>query len=143
MSGSIPWASLVGGVVIGVSVAALWILNGKTAGISGIVAGALTAPSRDGKWQYFFLSGLVGAGVILGRLWPARFDWSGPRSVGVLIGAGLLVGFGTRLSGGCTSGHGLCGLSRFSKRSGVATGIFMALGSAAAIGARHLLGAFS
>lgn len=135
-----PWSALVGGVLIGLGVAALWIVLGRVAGISGIV-GELLRPARgDGGWRLAFVLGLVGGGGLMRVVAPATFPAAAPGSLGLLAAAGVLVGFGTRLGNGCTSGHGLCGLSRLSPRSLVATGVFMALGMAAVAVARHLLG---
>ena len=132
--------AIAGGLLIGSSAAALWILNGRVAGISGIV-GDLLPPSRgDRIWRLGFLSGLLAGGLILGRFLPGAFAWDPPRSLGLLIGAGLLVGFGSRLGGGCTSGHGLCGVSRLSRRSLLATVVFMSLGVASVTLVRHALG---
>ena len=136
-----PVSATAGGVLIGVSVAALWVLNGRVAGISGIV-GDLVPPRLEGKgtWRLAFVAGLVFGGVLLGRLAPGRFGWGPAPSVWLLIAAGVLVGFGTQLGSGCTSGHGLCGVSRLSRRSLLATGVFMALGAGTVTLARHLLG---
>jgi len=132
--------AVVGGLLIGTSATALWILNGRVAGISGIV-GDLLPPSRgDSSWRLSFLAGLLAAGVILGRVLPGAFSWDPPRSIGLLLGAGLLVGFGSRLGGGCTSGHGLCGVSRLSRRSLLATLVFMSLGVASVTVLRHAIG---
>ncbi len=135
-----PLSALAGGLLIGASVAALWVLNGRAAGISGIVGDLLQPARGDLRWRIWFLAGLVLGGLVLGRLASGWFTWDAPHSAGLLIVAGLLVGFGTRLGSGCTSGHGLCGVSRLSKRSIVATGVFMALGALSVLLARHLLG---
>jgi uncharacterized membrane protein YedE/YeeE len=140
MSHFTPLSAAIGGLMIGAAVALLWVLNGRQAGISGI-AGGLLAPERgETGWRLWFLAGLIGGGALLVRLHPAWFAFAQPESLLGLAGAGLLVGFGTRLGGGCTSGHGLCGVSRLSLRSLVATGVFMAAGMAAVFVARHLLG---
>lgn len=135
-----PWSALAGGLLIGVSVAALWIALGRVAGISGIV-GELLRPTRgDAGWRLAFVAGLVGGGALMRVVAPSAFPTVAPGSLTLLAVAGALVGFGTRLGNGCTSGHGLCGMSRLSPRSLVATGVFMALGMAAVWVARHLLG---
>ena len=140
MANFTPWSALAGGVLIGVSVAALWIVLGRVAGISGIV-GQLLRPARgESGWRLAFLAGLVAGGALMRTLMPSAFPTAAPGSLGLLAVAGALVGFGTRLGNGCTSGHGLCGLSRLSPRSLVATGVFMALGMAAVYIARHLVG---
>ncbi|MBX3271353.1 MAG: YeeE/YedE family protein [Sandaracinaceae bacterium] len=120
-----PVASLIGGVLIGLSATLLVLTNGRIAGISGIAAGLIS--SSDRAWRASFLGGLVAAaGLASWLLDLGRAPWSsGP---GVLVVSGLLVGVGTRLGNGCTSGHGVCGLSRLSFRSLVATLVFMAAG---------------
>jgi len=141
-----PVASLLGGLLIGV--ASVWLLaaNGRIAGISGILHGLVEAmsasPPGDRAWRAAFIAGLIAAGFA----WHA---FAGPTptrdgfGLGWAAAAGLLVGFGTRLGGGCTSGHGVCGLGRFSLRSLVAVAIFMATGIAAAVITRHVLGVAS
>jgi uncharacterized membrane protein YedE/YeeE len=122
-----PIRSLVGGALIGLSCALLWILNGRVAGISGILGQLLAPLPGDARWRLTFLGGLVAGGLVMDAFAPASF--SAPAGgTGTLIVAGLLVGFGTRLGNGCTSGHGLCGISRLSPRSLVATCVFMGVG---------------
>lgn len=135
-----PVSALVGGALIGVSAALLLLLNGRIAGISGIVGGLLQPTSGEVAWRVAFLAGLVvaplayaGAG---GALPPVTLD----APLGVLALAGVLVGFGTRLGAGCTSGHGVCGIGRGSRRSLAATGVFMATAVATVFVTRHLLG---
>lgn len=123
-----PLASLVGGLLIGTAASLLWVLRGRVAGISGIASGALVR-SGDRGWRIAFVAGLVVAGLIGAAVAPAAFANSEPRSPAVVIGAGLLVGFGTRLGSGCTSGHGICGLARGRARSLAATLTFMAAGA--------------
>jgi uncharacterized membrane protein YedE/YeeE len=119
-----PVRSLVGGLLIGLSASVLALGAGRVAGISGILGGLFT-PGREGRgWRLQFLAGLGVGGLLLLALHPAVFA-SAPRSLPLLAGAGLLVGFGARLGGGCTSGHGVCGLSRLSGRSLLATLVFM------------------
>jgi uncharacterized protein len=121
-------SALAGGVMIGLAATLLWQRGGRVAGVSGILRGALLA--RGQRRQLLpFLAGLVAAGMAfaIGRPAPAATT---SQPVLVLVLAGLLVGFGTRLSGGCTSGHGVCGISRFSLRSVVATATFLAAGAA-------------
>jgi uncharacterized protein len=137
-----PVASLIGGVLIGL--ASVWLLaaNGRIAGVSGILHGLFAQPPGDRLWRLFFILGLVTAGIA----WHA---YAGPAparegfGLGWAAAAGLLVGFGTRLGGGCTSGHGVCGLGRLSVRSLVAVAIFMATGMASAFVTRHWLGVSS
>jgi len=134
-----PWASLGGGAVISVAAAMLLLLNGRIAGISGVLGGLLRPVRGDITWRVAFIAGLVLAPLLYLLLaeWPAtQID----ASWGALVLAGLLVGVGTRYGGGCTSGHGVCGLSRLSPRSAVATLLFMAAGFATVFVMRHLLG---
>ena len=120
----VPWMSLLGGIIVGVSAITLMLFTGKTAGISGILNGAVE--SADRVWRIVFLIAMVLGGVfavyVLGGHVPEQYS----GSVVLVIVAGLLVGVGTRISNGCTSGHGICGIGRFSIRSVVATCTFMA-----------------
>ena len=134
-----PWlAGLLGGVLIGLSASLLLLLNGRIAGISGIVNG-LTGPrpQDDWAWRAAFLLGLTGAGGIAMHLLGQRA--SSPAPLWALLLAGVLVGFGTSLGNGCTSGHGVCGLGRLSKRSFVAVMTFMAT-AIATVGVVRLMG---
>lgn len=119
-------ASFAGGALIGASAALLLLLNGRIAGVSGIAAGIFTLSRTEGLWRMAFLVGLVLGPIVLRLMtgaWPAvTLEASWP----LLIAGGLLVGFGTRLGAGCTSGHGVCGLARLSRRSLVAVAVFMA-----------------
>lgn len=135
-----PSASLIGGVLIGLGASMMLLLNGRVAGISGIFAGLVVPARGEFAWRALFVAGLFGSGVLMARLRPEAFANSLPRSTAALIAAGVLVGFGTRLANGCTSGHGLCGVSRFSRRSIAATATFMATGFATAFVIRHLFG---
>jgi uncharacterized membrane protein YedE/YeeE len=119
-----PLSALAGGVVIGLAASLLWLLGGRTAGVSGILGGVVPPLRAGWEWRALFLGGLLAGGVLLQFLAPSRLEVPA-RSLPVLAIAGLLVGFGTRLAGGCTSGHGVCGLSRLSRRSLVATVVFM------------------
>jgi len=133
-----PWSALAGGILIGAAASILILFNGKIAGISGIVGGSLRPANGDVGWRIAFIAGLFGAPFIYGlvaQLPDIQID----ASVGVLIIAGLVVGVGTRYGAGCTSGHGVCGLSRLSPRSLVATLTFMAAGFAATYAVRHLI----
>lgn len=132
-------APALGGVLIGLSASLMLLGSSRIAGISGIVASALTG-ARPEWWRLSFLAGLVGTGAVLFLVAPQGFDGSLHRSPVALVGAGLLVGFGTRLGSGCTSGHGVCGLSRLSVRSLVAVLTFMAAGIATATLVRVGLG---
>jgi len=124
-----PARALAGGLLIGGSAALLLLAAGRIAGITGIVAGALRVRGNDRAWRLWFLAGLIGAGVVLGRVWPVAFAGQLARPGWWSAVAGLLVGFGTRLGNGCTSGHGVCGIGRLSRRSIVATGVFMLTGA--------------
>jgi len=135
-----PWASLAGGVLLGLAVAAFVLLNGRVLGVSGILAGLLRPRSGDTGWRIAFIAGLLVAPTV----WALFAQTAVPRfpaGPAVLVLAGLLVGWGTRYGSGCTSGHGVCGLSRLSPRSLVATLAFMGTGFATVFVIRHLLGA--
>lgn len=135
-----PVSSLLGGLLIGLASASVLLLQGRLAGISGI-CGALFRPVRgDIAWRLSFLLGMAAVGAAGVVRWPAWFSAVGTPSLPWLGVAGLLVGFGTRLGNGCTSGHGVCGISRLSPRSMVATATFMALGAISVFVTRHLLG---
>ena len=135
-----PLASLLGGILIGISASMMWILGGRIAGVSGIMGGCVNVLPRDFAWRAAFLGGLVAGGVALQVAAPGTIEFALDRSLGALVVAGLLVGFGTRMGSGCTSGHGVCGLSRFSVRSLVATLTFMATGIATATVITYVLG---
>jgi uncharacterized membrane protein YedE/YeeE len=122
-----PFSALAGGSLIGLAASVYMLSHGRVAGISGIFAGAFDARAEGRSVGPWFLAGLLFAGVLARVVYRAALPSSTP---GLVLGgiAGLLVGFGTRLGSGCTSGHGVCGLSRFSKRSLVATITFMATG---------------
>jgi uncharacterized protein len=134
--------SLLGGVLIGLAASLLLLFNGRVAGVSGI-AGGLLAPARgEVGWRLSFVAGLVGGGLLLRVLMPGAFGSASvvAPAVGVVVLAGLLVGFGTRLGSGCTSGHGVCGLSRGAPRSLAATLTFVATAMLAVFLMRHLAG---
>ena len=135
-----PVSALVGGALIGLGVVVLMLANGRIAGISGIVGGVVQPDGPEWRWRAGFIVGLVGGAALamLAGFGPASIAVTG--SMPLLIGGGLLVGFGTRLGSGCTSGHGVCGLARLSPRSLAATGIFMATGAATVFAMRHVLG---
>jgi uncharacterized protein len=135
-----PISAFIGGLLIGLSASAMLLFNGKVAGISGIFAGVLRPVKADSLWRTCFIGGLVVGGLILRCLLPNAFDFGTLRSLGALTVAGLLVGFGTRLGNGCTSGHGVCGVARLSIRSIAATATFMATGAAVVYLVNHLLG---
>jgi len=122
-----PVSALIGGGLIGLAASLLLLGNGRIAGVSGILGGLILGPRGDRAWRAFFLSGLLGAGILAAVFSPHSLGDS-PRTWPTLIVAGLLVGVGTRLGQGCTSGHGVCGISRLSTRSLVATALFIAAG---------------
>jgi len=135
------WTSaLLGGALIGLSATLLMLLLGRIAGISGIVAEALDGPTGEMPWRIAFIAGLIAAplsAMLIGDAVPVPQI---PVSLVAVAIAGALVGFGTRLSNGCTSGHGICGIARLSPRSLVATGVFMAAAVAVVAVTRHVLG---
>lgn len=136
-----PVMSGIGGLLIGLSAALLLMTNGKIAGISGIAGGLLTKPPRgDVLWRLVFVVGLFAGGAAMAAFQPGLFAMELDRSTAALAAAGLLVGFGTRLGNGCTSGHGVCGLSRLSRRSLVSVGTFMVAGAITVFVVNHLLG---
>ena len=131
---------LAGGVLIGLSAVLLMLANGRTAGVAGIVSGLFGACAGEVGWRLAFIVGLV-AGPFAATLFGAPLPEIGiDASVPVILVAGLLVGFGSRLGNGCTSGHGVCGLARLSRRSLAATLTFMTVGAAVVFVARHVLG---
>lgn len=135
-----PYAALAGGALIGLAAAIFVLFNGRIAGISGILGGLLRPASGGAGWRLAFLVGLIGAPMVYAlatALPQPRID----AGWGALVAAGLLVGVGTRYGAGCTSGHGVCGLSRLSPRSLVATLAFMGAGFATVYTMRHLLSA--
>lgn len=121
-----PVSALVGGIMIGISASLLLLLNGRVAGISGIVDGIFRAPKLDRAWRAAFVGGLLVGGLFFRLFDPQALSMELDRSSAALAVAGLLVGFGTRTGSGCTSGHGVCGISRLSPRSLLATMTFMA-----------------
>lgn len=137
-----PIASTIGGLLIGLSAAMLFIISGRIAGISGIFNGMLIPQNGEFKWRATFMAGLLSGGAIMWLISPTAFEVSLQRPLVIIALAGLLVGFGTQMGSGCTSGHGVCGLARFSRRSLVATLTFMASGALTVFVVQHLLGGF-
>jgi uncharacterized protein len=135
-----PVSALLGGLMIGAAAALLLVLNGRIAGISGILGGLLRPSRQEIGWRVAFLVGLVSAPFVFiavtGNLPAVTLD----TPFGIVVLAGLLVGFGTRLGSGCTSGHGVCGIGRASPRSLAATGVFMATAITTVFLMRHGLG---
>ena len=134
-----PLTAMAGGVLIGIAAAMFVLLNGRIAGISGVLGGLLRPLNGDSAWRLAFVLGLVGAPLVY-LLFAALTKPQIDAGYGALILAGLLVGVGTRYGSGCTSGHGVCGLSRLSPRSLVATVAFMGAGFVTVFVTRHLLG---
>lgn len=132
MEGFSVWPPLIGGLMIGLASALLWIANGRIAGISGLF-GQLLPPTGTVWWRIVFLGAMILGGVAAAAAVPATFSGfqpPAPQLVGSplwIAAAGLLVGLGTKIGNGCTSGHGVCGIARFSKRSFVNVGIFFAV----------------
>lgn len=134
-----PWASLAGGILIGLATALLLLANGRVAGISGILGGLLRPAKGDVAWRVAFIAGLFLAPIVwltLRAMPPAQID----HSPALLAAGGLLVGIGTRFGSGCTSGHGVCGIARLSPRSLLATACFVAAGFVTVFVVRHVLG---
>jgi hypothetical protein len=131
-------AALVGGALIGIAASLLLVLNGRVLGITGIVAGLA---GRDAPWRAFFVCGMVVGALVIARLVPGSLDVAVHPRTATLIAGGLLVGFGTRLANGCTSGHGVCGIARLSKRSIAATVVFICCGALTVFLMRHVVGA--
>jgi uncharacterized membrane protein YedE/YeeE len=140
MSTFTPLSSFAGGILIGIAASILLLCNGRVAGVSGIVGGLVAPRPRDVAWRASFVGGLVSGGVVLRVVRPAAVSVGLGGSLAMVLVAGLLVGVGTRLGSGCTSGHGVCGISRGSVRSIVATLVFMTAGAVTVFVARHLLG---
>jgi uncharacterized protein len=136
-----PVSALIGGVLIGISAAVMWLGLGRVAGISGIVGNLLTGKFDDIAWRLAFIVGLVAAPVLYGIVGGNLPSIMLSPSVPIVVSGGVLVGFGTRLGGGCTSGHGVCGMARLSPRSIAATLLFMVSGFATVVVVRHLIGA--
>jgi uncharacterized membrane protein YedE/YeeE len=135
-----PLSALLGGVLIGVASVLLMMLTGRIAGISGIFGGLLSGGTGDKAWRIAFVVGLIAAPLIFAAMGRSLAMPDMPASWLMVAVAGLLVGFGTRLGSGCTSGHGVCGIARLSPRSIVATAIFMAAAVATVAIMRHVLG---
>lgn len=120
--------SLVGGGLIGIAVTMMLLFNGRVTGISGIIAATLEKPTHEGVWRWIFVGGLLAGGALIQFVRPDLFTNLSGRSSTTIVLAGLLVGYGTVMGSGCTSGHGVCGISRLSVRSVVATLTFMLFG---------------
>jgi len=136
-----PWSSLTGGIVLGIASALFILINGRILGISGILGGLLPPKIGDTSWRIAFLLGMFAAPTVFHSVVPVEYI-TAPRieaTEWMIVVAGLLVGVGTRYASGCTSGHGVCGLSRLSPRSLVATASFMSAGFVTVYVVRHLI----
>lgn len=133
-------SAIAGGAMIGAAAALFLLVNGRIAGISGILGGTFSAGREEFGWRLAFLAGLVLGPFMVSLIAGTDISVTPQASVPVLVIAGLCVGFGTRLGGGCTSGHGVCGLSRGSKRSFTATAIFFVTAMATVFLVRHVIG---
>jgi len=138
-----PYSALAGGVLIGISASLLLLFNGRIAGISGILGGLFGATPGDRSWRVLFLLGMIIAGFSYQCLFPGSFQDIPDYPLVLLLSGGFIVGFGTRMGGGCTSGHGVCGIGRLSKRSFVATLVFMTSGVITVYIVRHVFGVVS
>ena len=135
-----PFSALAGGSLIGLAAALLLLINGRIAGVSGILGGVVGARVGEGAWRVAFIVGLVLSPIVYAASGVTLARISIDHSFGALIIAGLLVGFGTRLGSGCTSGHGVCGLGRGSRRSLVATAVFIGTAILIVFISRHVIG---
>lgn len=136
-----PLSGILGGALIGLAAALLMLLTGRIAGISGIFGGLLSPAASDRGWRIAFIAGLMAAPLMASFFTGAYLPSpTMPASMILIVAAGLLVGFGSRMGGGCTSGHGVCGIARLSARSLIATAIFMAAAIATVAIARHVIG---
>ncbi|MGB1277974.1 MAG: YeeE/YedE family protein [Nannocystaceae bacterium] len=134
-------AAAIGGLLIGIASLGLLLASGRVVGISGVLGGLLPPRRGDSNWRWSFVGGLLAGGLLLQLVWPQTLEFSPQGSTTSLLAAGLLVGAGTRIGNGCTSGHGVCGISRLSQRSFIATTTFMAAAIATVYFTRHILAA--
>lgn len=132
-------ASLLGGALIALSLGLMLLGTGRIAGLSGVLAGVLRGQRGDWAWRALFLAGMIAGGLAAARFLPGAYDTETRAGLGMAAVSGLLVGLGTRLANGCTSGHGVCGMSRLSKRSFVATAVFFGVGVITATVVGHFL----
>ena len=135
-----PLSASLGGALIGLSAVMLMGLNGRIAGISGVFSGTVFAEAGDKLWRVLFVLGLIGAPALYASARGETLAFEITSNTALIVIGGLLVGFGTRLGSGCTSGHGVCGLSRLSPRSMVSVGLFMAAGMATVAAAKTIIG---
>jgi uncharacterized membrane protein YedE/YeeE len=135
-----PLSAAIGGALIGLAATLLMLLTGRIAGVAGIFAGLVSPQANDRGWRLAFLAGLILAPLAAGLVGQPVAPPQLPTSWGVIVAAGLLVGFGTRLGSGCTSGHGICGIARLSARSVAATAVFVATAMVVVAISRHVIG---
>lgn len=135
-----PVSALIGGVLIGVSATLLLLFNGRIAGVSGILGGLIITTPGDRLWRALFLAGLIISGLVYQFIAPGVFSARPDYPLVLLIPGAFIVGFGTRMGGGCTSGHGVCGIGRLSRRSIVATVLFITTGVITVYVIRHVTG---
>lgn len=135
-----PISALFGGALIGLSAALLMLFTGRIAGISGIIGGCFVATVGDRDWRLAFIAGLIAAPLLAALLGAPLAAPRMPENWFLVAVAGFLVGFGARMGGGCTSGHGVCGIARLSPRSLVATAVFMTAGFVVVFLVRHVFG---
>ncbi len=135
-----PASAMAGGALIGLSAAVLWVANGRIAGISGILGGMLAPLDADFAWRAAFIAGLIVAPLLYRLAGGPLPDLHATAPFALVVAAGLLVGFGTRLGSGCTSGHGVSGLARLSPRSFAATAVFLLTAAATVFLTRHVMG---
>lgn len=140
MANFTPLSAAIGGALIGLSAVLLMLLTGRIAGISGIFGGLLNLRGEDKGWRIAFIAGLILAPVVAGWIGHGMPRPQLPANWVIIVAAGLLVGFGTRLGGGCTSGHGICGIGRLSMRSIAATVVFMMTAVITVAITHHVLG---
>ena len=140
MTGFTPVSALAGGLLIGASVVLMLWFNGRVTGISGIFGGLIARPNRETLWRALFVIGLIGGVALYRGAGGPLVDIEITGSTALLVAGGLLVGFGARLGSGCTSGHAICGLARFSVRSLTATAVFMLTAALTVFILRHLAG---
>ena len=139
MTEFLPLSALAGGALIGAGAVLLMLANGRIMGVSGIVGGLLGEGGGQGAWRLAFIAGMLAPAIVLGLAGGLHPQGSG-LGLGLLVVAGFLVGFGTRMGNGCTSGHGICGLARFSPRSLAAVVTFMAVAGVVVYVRRHVMG---
>ncbi len=135
-----PYSALAGGILIGFSATIMLLFNGRITGISGIISKLLTPVAGEWLWRLVFLLGMIAGTTLFVYLYPESFSPRLDFPVGLIIVAGFLVGFGTQLGNGCTSGHGICGIASLSSRSIIATIVFMLSGGLTVFIIRHVIG---